>query len=133
MGCDIHLHQEVKINGKWEHYGIADVTRNYQLFAKMAGVRGDEAPIAEPRGYPVDVTNVTQFDAARWASDSHTPSWLDAEEITKLFEWMKEPGETRPREWFGYLFGNHWDSFTKYPEDRPAGLEDVRFVFWFDN
>ena len=133
MGCDIHLHQEVKINGKWEHYGIADVGRNYQLFAKMAGVRGDEAPIVEPRGYPADVTTVTQFNATDWGRDAHTPSWLGAEEIAELFEWLNEPGEVRPRERFGWLFGNCWDSFTKYPEDRPTGLEDIRFVFWFDN
>lgn len=41
MGCDIHLHQEVKINGEWHHYRLAEMPRNYEVFEKMAGVRGD--------------------------------------------------------------------------------------------
>lgn len=27
MGCDIHLHIEVKINGAWEHYATPRVDR----------------------------------------------------------------------------------------------------------
>lgn len=34
---------------------------------------------------------------------------------------------------FGYVFENNVHSYVKYPQDTPAGLEDVRVVFWFDN
>lgn len=65
MGCDIHLHTEVKINGVWHHMGAPSVPRNYRLFAKMAGVRGIETPIAEPRGLPGDATLLTRRDALK--------------------------------------------------------------------
>jgi hypothetical protein len=140
MGCDIHLHTEVKINGVWHHYGTPSVDRNYQLFAKMAGVRGDERPIAEPRGLPSDATELTKYDCRQWDRDGHTHSYLTAEEIYQLMEWGKAQGfygKPLPAFWegnqFGWLFGNDWSGFTKYPDKRRPGLEDVRFVFWFDN
>lgn len=138
MGCDIHLHTEVKIGGKWRHYSAPNFQRNYKYFAKMANVRNyDEIePISEPKGLPFDITEVTKFDADKWGSDAHSASWLGAEELVELEEFVLEDRKGDP--WFenktwGYLFGNTWGGFAKYPEDRPEGLEDVRFVFWFDN
>lgn len=146
MGCDIHLHTEVKINDKWHHYGAPNVRRNYALFAKMAGVRNGNGiePIAEPRGIPTDATELTQYDCAHWNGDGHSHSYLTAPEIAELSEWAQSDEQEfsfdRPSKvlfWesdtFGYLFGNDWSGFTKYPKDRPEGLEDVRFIFWFDN
>lgn len=142
MGCDIHLHTEVKINGTWHHYGIPNVDRNYTLFAKMAGVRnnGEVEPIAEPRGLPPDVTGLTQFDSDHWNGDGHSHSYLLANEIVQLKEWIEGERDRlsdRSTWWqsrmFGYLFGNDWTDFMQYPTDRPKGLEDIRFVFWFDN
>ena len=41
MSCDIHLHVEVKVNGKWLHYDKVGMHPFfYEMFAKMAGVRG---------------------------------------------------------------------------------------------
>ena len=136
MGCDIHLHTEVKIDGVWHHMGAPSVPRSYRLFAKMAGVRGAEAPIAEPRGLPDDATPLTRLDFARWGRGAHTPSWLGAAEIAELQDWLRDSCDQvwpeRDLGW-GYLFGNSWGGFFRYPESRPEGLEDVRFVFWFDN
>ncbi len=139
MGCDIHLHTEVKLNGRWEHYGAPSITRQYDLFTLMAGVReasGVEA-ISEPRGLPEDCTYVTKFDSEKWGVDGHSHSYLTAEELVVVEEFMheklgKEFWRLERDEW-GYLFGNGWSSFKKYPSDQPEGLEDVRFVFWFDN
>ena len=41
MGCDIHAHFEIKVDGEWLHYSQANINRNYRLFEKMAGVRGE--------------------------------------------------------------------------------------------
>jgi len=41
MSCSIHLHIEVKVDGTWEHYGEPSINSNYQLFEKLAGVRGE--------------------------------------------------------------------------------------------
>jgi len=94
MGCDIHAHAEVRINGKWEHYSDLHIKRNYELFARMANVRnhGDVEPISEPRGIPEDATFLTKFDFARWGIDAHSASWLSGVEIECLGDWIK----TRP-------------------------------------
>lgn len=143
MGCDIHLHIEVKIKGKWHHYSIPDISRNYTLFGKLAGVRReDETPIAAPRGLPDDATELTRYDCdVRWGPDGHSHSWIGAKEIVALKDWVenvqKWSGKYGPNWWmedtFGYLFGNSFAGFVEYPSDCPEGLEDVRFVFWFDN
>lgn len=150
MGCDIHLHTEVKIDGAWHRYGVPNVQRSYAVFAKMAGVRnltGPDriVPIAEPRGLPSDATFMTKFDYNRWGTDAHSASWLGAEEIAQLTEFIDEElglrGERGKYWWcednFGYFFGNTWGGFWKYRNREnsgtPKGVEDVRFVFWFDN
>lgn len=139
MGCDIHLHTEVKLNGCWEHYGCPDIPRTYGLFAKMAGVRNhnETIPIAPLRGLPADATAVTRFDAEKWVDAAHSTSWLNAVEICELNVWLEEKlGDESWRlelDFWGYLFGNGWHDFRRFPDDRPAGLDDIRFVFWFDN
>ncbi len=54
MGCDIHCHIEIKVEGTWHHYSAPNVDRSYRLFARMAGVRntGGVKPIAPNRGLP---------------------------------------------------------------------------------
>ena len=139
MGCDIHMHTEVKLNGQWECFGSPNVSRNYQLFGKMAGVRGVETSIADPKGLPKDCSTVVKFCADYWGSGGHSHSYLIATEIVELEKWWdeeyKDAGwpQRYPESQWGYLLGNSWGGFIKYPEDRPEGIEDVRFVFWFDN
>jgi hypothetical protein len=135
MGCDIHAHAEVKINGTWHHYAMPEFHRDYDLFERMAGVRGSESEaIAPPRGIPDDATELTKYDAAHWGSDGHSHSWLNAQEISDLSDWDDKRGNKGfDRSWERYLFGNYYSGFTKYPQERPDGLDDVRFIFWFDN
>ncbi len=136
MGCDIHLHVEVKIKGKWQHFAQLRPRRDYHLFGKMAGVRDeDPVPISNKRGLPADATELTLFDAELWGDDGHNHGYIKAEEMRQLTEWYQSqwPGNWF-ESWVGvYLFGNSFAGFTDYPDERPAGLEDVRLVFWFDN
>jgi hypothetical protein len=142
VGCDIHAHVEIKIDGQWHHYNHPSVDRRYELFARMADVRNSTGidPIAPPRGLPDDITFTTRFDHDEgWGSDAHSESWLSAQEVTELDEWMRDymrreymgQGYSIERD-FGYIFGNGWD-IKKYPSDYPKQLEDARLVFWFDN
>ena len=142
MGCDIHLHTEVKINGEWQHYSVCHVTRNYALFALMADVRNDGSiePVSLQKGLPMNMTPLTKFDYQDWKLDAHSSSWLTASEIKELHEKCKELNIFKYdrsmfgfSDSFGYLFGNDWSGFIKYPDERLEGLEDVRFIFWFDN
>lgn len=141
MGCDIHLHVEVKIKGKWEHYSYPYINRDYDLFCVMAGVRSgpnSPEPISQPRGLPKDLSVVTKFDADIWNGDAHSASWLSAAEAGEVQVWFekKHPGPHHPP-LFGYLFGNYIDSYIRFPGDgkhlKKLGYEDARLVFWFDN
>jgi len=141
MGCDIHLHEEVKIEGEWHHYGAPSMPRHYDLFGKMAGVRGEEDPIVEPRGMPEDATLLTRMDFERYGSSKHDASWLGPEEIAKLYDWMHENVVTEEFEfpehrYFDYCFGSTFAGFHEYGTrgtSIPEAVENVRFVFFFDN
>lgn len=143
MGCDISLHVEVKINGKWEHYNHPYIGRNYELFCKMAGVRQYEdspEPISQPRGLPEDASVMTSFDSRHDGIDGHSHSWLSSTEAGQVQKWFEEQspkGTLFHPPLFGYLFGNDIDSYVRHPKDgerlKELGLEDARVVFWFDN
>jgi hypothetical protein len=141
MGCDIHVHGEVKINGKWEHWTHPKIPRDYDLFTKMAGVRDREVgvtPIADPRGIPDDISEVTRFAWRHDEPDAHSASWLSGAEIDRLEEWYAKDGGPQGQ-WrslchhvIGYVFGNGWN-VAEHPNDYPNGVTDARLVFWFDN
>lgn len=144
MGCDIHFHTEVKINNRWEHYGHPYVSRNYQLFALLADVRnsaGAIQPISKPKGLPKNVSLVTGLSRKYWGADGHSDSWLSATEIVKFEDqWRllhadKKWGEFPDIEHhlIGYLENSSWAGFVKSPNERPKHIQDIRWVFWFDN
>ncbi len=135
MGCDIRVHFEIKLNGKWEHYSQSKFKRNHRLFGKMAGVRNDynEIPICEPKGLPIDISFMSKFCSDYMGSDDHNHSWFDKEEIKKIHEFHEkiDNGMIDYKQW-GYLFGGCWDDFVEYREDYPKEIEDIRMIFGFD-
>ena len=147
MGCDIHFHIEVKVGGKWEHYAAPSVERWYKFFGLLAGVRDKEvASVSVPKGFPKDASIVTKICYEDEKLDAHTVSWLDHNEIMKvedaLDEWRADADNTDfaayDLEWgilHTYLVGNSFTAHWRYDDDRylPEGIDDVRWVFWFDN
>ncbi len=139
MGCDIHAHIEVLIDGRWHHYSKVACDRSYQLFERMAGVRGSVSnAICAPRGFVTDPSLITEIEWEH-GSDAHTPSWLTADELEGLCDWLdKERFSERPieneveytrRYGFGFLDGSAFNDVTAYADV----ISDVRLVFWFDN
>lgn len=140
MGCNIHLHTEIKVEGKWHHWGAPNMPRWYDLYAKMAGVRCSEfiTPLSMPRGIPEDTTDTTKLFIDY--DNYHDHSWLGADEIAELEQWsydyrpdstvepsMRKDNFAFPESMWGYLLGNPWSSYQE------ADIEDIRFIFWFDN
>lgn len=133
MGCDIHMHVEIRKRDKWLLYNQPNIDRDYGLFEKMAGVRGHVSEaISPPKGLPGDVSEVTKIDHDYDGSDAHSESWLSLDEITALNKWWDSNREGFFEGQFGYIFGNGYD-YHKYPNDLQPPIDDVRFVFWFDN
>lgn len=132
MGCDIHLHTEVKIEGRWHHYGHPHIERNYTLFAKMANVRNENGrepcPLVPHKGIPFDATDLTKI--SRRIEEGDRDGWLDIEQICELVKWYER---THPDDaWgleglFDFVFCNGWAGI---PND---DVQDARFIFWFDN
>jgi len=145
MGCDIHMHIEVKVESKWEHYAAPWVRRSYSLFEKLAGVRGEiENAIVAPKGLPYDMSIITRKAFEKWEEDAHSESWLSLEEICKLEEWLDDKNKNDVEyRWKIYDLerdvlntfceGYSFAGILRYPEEKPEWIEDVRFVFWFDN
>ena len=139
MGCDIHLHVELKVDGKWHHYDNVKIGRNYDLFGLMAGVRSiDFSPIVDPKGFPPDASDMVRYQFG-YDSYFHTPSWLNEDEIELLKERAKEEGifnysfehETMRG---SYLFHNDYTKESlKSLQERYPHIEGYRFVFWFDS
>lgn len=153
MGCDIHLVLERRHRDKWiavdtftghhrarwalkkgEYNWSPPLAsdRNYDRFAKLAGVRGDGP---EPRGVPPDASETTQYMVERWGEDGHSHSWLPLAEAVKI--WAEtEFGDSEPTDSMGkhnrqyptsYFFG------VDIPEGSGESIDDYRLVFWFDN
>lgn len=143
MGCDIHLHTEIKIAGKWQHlHEPPRIDRWYDMFAYMADVRNEDrdiVPLVKPKGLPKDASEVTKFCCEEWGVDGHSHTWFNADEIRQFCEMAKLKGWMQAKEIHsiegvvGYLFGNTWEHFQKYRSDYPKEIEDIRWVFWFDN
>ncbi len=136
MGCDIHGSIEKRVNGRWvmvdrlisKRYGADPRARNYDRFARLAGVRG---PGPEPRGVPEDVSESTMLHIEEWGVDAHSFSFLPLHEAAQIFldtdTGVSEYAKDHPAE--------HYFDIS---EDicrcckRPVSSE-YRLVFWFDN
>lgn len=120
MGADIHGWVEKRIGDRFvavrELYGDGEL-RNYERFAKLAGVRGD-GPV--PRGLPPDISETVAYHAKNWEMDGHSFSWLPLDEAFEIFKSTATP---TPYE------RGYWDFFHIERHEEP----NSRLVFWFDN
>jgi hypothetical protein len=133
MATSIHAHLEYKVEGKWYHWSSLPISRYYDLFAKMAGVRDKYVtPISPPKGIPDDATDSTIFDYDYWRTNSHDESWLADYEILRLDEWLQCEGTNLEDVLGTFLFGRNITSHMEYPEENSLNIESVRIVFWFD-
>lgn len=93
MGCNIHLHVEIKVDAVWLHYNHPRIEKNYALFAKMADIRNSDNeidPISEPKGLPIALSETTRLDHSYGHQDWHSMSWLGIDEIIELSEWVSK-------------------------------------------
>ena len=124
MGCDIHGWQEVKVNGNWVGIGplsSESTRRNYERFARLAGVRGDGP---EAKGVPSDMSESTRYHYERWGRDAHSATHMTAEEFATICVDTHWPEDERNREYLKYRYIDF---------DEVEKGTDHRVVIWFDN
>ncbi len=138
MSCDLTLHIELKVNGKWEHYNHKRCFQDYTFFGFVGGVRVEGLQVFENKGLPDDLSVITEINRKKYEGDYHNASWLTLDELLQIIEAFRkhEPNEKQVdavEKSFGYLFGNSMWYFNKYKNDFSSEIEDVRVVTWFDN
>lgn len=109
-------------------------SRNYNLFADIAGVRG---PGPEARGVPDDVSLLAAHMIARWDADGHSHTWLTMDEALPLFirhRQFGDPGEA-VKEALKKGTAAAVEQYMRYfwGMDDDDTLADFRLIAWFDN
>lgn len=147
--------QDKCMNGYKNFERVRATERNYNLFTRMANVRGDGG--LEPKGLPADLSEMIQAAADRWDSDGHSHSWLSIEEFETILFKDGEYNRTDRNDAFqkrNYKDKEWWEkrppayttiiNYAKNLKEEKSidkqilGNEvtsevQVRLVFWFDN
>ena len=162
MGADIHMYLEKKLrNDEWatvqtftpiskKALGLETDNRydwmffivegrNYALFAKLAGVRG-EGPT--PLGIPEDASPLFKEYARSWSADGHSHSWCTATDFVARFIDTLDDGDPIRKAYANWVLeGGHGNAVLTFL-DNYCGVrinegrdkaDDYRFVFFFDN
>jgi hypothetical protein len=163
MGADIHLFAEKKLrNNEWatvqtfspinkKALGLESTGgylgwlffivegRNYQLFAKLAGVRGNGP---QAKGVPDDASPLYREYVDSWRNDGHSHSWCTAAEFITRFIDTLDKDDPIVKAYAGWVLevghGNAVLTFLdnycgiRINEGRDKA-DDYRFVFFFDN
>lgn len=119
MGCDIHGAIEYKKGESWYSLCVGlSLSRSYQIFARLAGVRGygKPPPTVPPRGFPEDADYFTKLDRDGEAGGAHSETWLSLEEWDAA---TKDAGAD-----YSAITAAMRALASEYP---------VRVVLWFDN
>lgn len=130
MGCDIHvmLEKQNKNTKEWERVllyrgpvenpEVVDPFngRNYELFSILAGVRGWQEPLIDPRGLPQDMSDSSKKEIDWWEGGYHTPTWYDMYELITFVE------RYRDKEGYGCL--------TDFVQNLNVYFEFVLLYYW---
>lgn len=153
IGADVHAYLEKfnKETRQWENANLykknSDGTftlvnfyngRNYDLFGKLAGVRGSEDPMVYPRGLPDDLSPEVKEEFGD-GLDWHSATWYDMREL----ELLVKAGEGKVPCWDEDDNMTTYDPVADFVEAARVALDmqwiwvynmnEVRVVIWFDS
>ena len=115
-------------------------SRNYELFAALAGVRGDGP---EPKDLPQDVSEYVMTEYAGYGMDAHSASWYSADEFVQIYDRIGvQVDEDKPLSPYVAVrielgaevaTANFLHDKASVHVDEEDSVDLYRFVFWFDN
>ena len=131
MGADIHTMLEKEINGEWvlvhvPHWNEAGERRNYDRFAKLAGVRGD-GPV--PKGTPSDISKGTQYRLSKWGSYAHNISY---DTLVRFLDVCKETDRDDVFYDDTWKYSDFCEHYLGMGLGKEECVDDFRVVYWFD-
>lgn len=104
--------------------------RNYYLFTFLAGVRGNEEPLIEPRGIPDDCSKLIKRVCEKWGSDGHSHTYYYLSELMECDwkDWFQDDTDTNK---YGHPLAEFFEEYLP----RLYGLDPdkTRFVMFWDN
>ena len=132
MGADIHTMLEKEINGEWvmvhvPHWNEAGERRNYDRFAKLAGVRGDGPA---PKGVPSDISKGAYYRLSKWGNDAHSVSY---DTLIKFLEVCKETDRDDVFYDDTWKYSDFCEHYLGIGFDKDECVDDFRVVYWFDS
>jgi hypothetical protein len=163
MGCDIHCYVEYKDRSgstHWNSFGERiNPGRDYQLFALLAGVRGEGEPLYPVRGVPAGLGYYASIDYWLYISDDYPDSeGCCSTETAHAYaidgsHYSEDKSRISNPDWHSHSwlttaeYNNCLDACDQLPyhyslvEYRALlaamrsleNTHDVRMVFWFDN
>lgn len=156
MGCDIHYVMELK-HPKYGWVGVASTdvpvgidvpyeqrkdnffwcfkSRDYDFFARVAGVRGEGPPAL---GLPKDASTLTLSNHENWGSDAHSASYMSLYDFAKAKMGIETENVAMhaAKKLTGVDPVVEWLAGGKDPLDQLEYLDvhtSIRMCFWFDN
>ena len=137
MSILIHMHLEVKKDGKWFYYAAPDIPRDAAFFDLVSGVCLQMKPVASPRGLPSGtdggVSEVTRmcYETDRRRYRLHHAGWLGSHDLAglqhRLDEHYGNSGKADCQLESGYLHTSLGGGTVAGHRD----WDDSRLVFWF--
>lgn len=111
-------------------YAFPRVTsRNYELFASLAGVRGDGP---EPKGEPDDISLLGRLTLDRWGFDAHSVTYYTLRECGVHFLNHYAPGDVLS-EYRHKVLGSLFTVPEEEVDFNDEWLDNYRLIIFFDN
>ena len=132
MGTHIRTMLEKEINGEWvlvhvPHWNAPAECRNYDRFAKLAGVRGDGPA---PKGAPSDISKGAQYRLGKYGSDAHSVSY---DTLIRFLDVCKETERDSTWDYSSYKTSDFCEHYLGIGFDKDERVDDFRVVYWFDS
>lgn len=128
MGCDIHAFIEYTSSGDLDVDYVdcfceLELDRSYDMFSKLANVRGFYKESSDPKGLPSNISYNVKCKVDEW-EDAHSKSYLTYKEYKQLIKECEDTMEFVPIQYIVIL--KTMKALSKF-------YCDVRLVFWFDS
>lgn len=157
MGCDIHCYIEYRhpTDDRWRDFGgRIKPGRNYKIFSRMAGVRGQLSDaVVAPRGFPNNAAYASCDDYWLYISESINENTCTKEQAKRYISYGCKYRDDKRRwvshpDWHthSWLTSKEFEQAIKSDFDAPeytailaamrsfeSGGYESRLVFWFDN